>query len=148
MSVAIDITHLFTAVYEDGSSFSQTVADRSVMREGGSAFSDVDHSRLIAFIVEGGQNDKDETNLYEVDLRTGSFRINGVEVLIGDDDEPVVFPLKLVYFRRVRQIQQTDMRTRKVLGRSMTRYYCIGWESADGKVKRTIAFGHEVFQVN
>lgn len=74
---------LFTAHYSDGTSYKQNEEDRSTQDSTRSAFYDIDQEKLIAFELTSP-----ESNIF-VDLRDGSFSVNGLPFLIYDE------PLKI-----------------------------------------------------
>lgn len=87
------LKYLFTAIYSDGSVYEQNPEDRSIKDpEKRSCFYDLDHSKLVAFILKGDGHE------YGVDLRDGHFEIDGVAFKMHEDNTLSGF--KLVFFRQ------------------------------------------------
>jgi hypothetical protein len=134
---------LFTAVFADGSTISQDQEDRSLAKEGGSAFTDVlaRESELVAF----GLNHVDGQQHCLVDVRTGAFQIGDTPFIAHNQDfDPQKYELKLVYFREGFVDQTMDQKTGELISlKQYTARYFIGWETlVNGKKKQvTIAVG-------
>lgn len=152
--IAPPLTHRFTVLYENGTTFAQPDDDKSRTRERGSAFSDVDRDRVVVFFLESGRDDDDPAkHLYSVDLRDGHFAIDGVEFFLGpDNDVPQGGRRRLLYFRRNWQQQTIDARNGDVRNRTMRRAYHFGYEILDmsGNIVRqhTVEVGHEIHGVD
>lgn len=95
----LPLKYLFIADYSDGERFLQEPDDISKTREGGSAFSDVDHSRLSVFSLYSPGDD--EAGTYSVDLRDGSFVVNGARFRMTPSGFPVPgTKLELIFWRQ------------------------------------------------
>lgn len=128
------LTYIFQATYEDGSQYTQTVADVSTTDPKKSAFFDVDIAKLHSFGLIG------PSDVWAVDLIDGHFEHNGVPFRLYQYD--LIHPLRLVFFRYA-QVHSTFAAT---IGDDLTpdlskelkreHYYAgyeIGWESEDNK---------------
>ena len=116
------LKYLFTAEYEDGTSFSQTEEDVSVVEKTRSAFYDVLNSgkTVTRFSIEG------EGHVYCVDLTTGGFTRDGEPIAGEGDPLPDGDPeLRLIYYRQHRH--QFNRTTREELSHDVT--YVIGWQT-------------------
>ena len=120
----MSLKYLFTAIYEDGSTFQQITDDVSSQDPKRSAFYDVDHSRLIAFGIEN------DDNAIIVDLRDGSFEINGARFFAYDKE---VINRRLVYFRR--HTHSFNLGFEELAHETA---YCIGWQGNDPVTKENI----------
>lgn len=121
------LKYLFTAFYEDGSVYSQEPDDKST-NGGGSAFSDVDHVRLSRFNIDGAGH------RYGVNLKDGSFQINGVEFKMHSEDDQLE-NFKLIFWRRnYRLFNQALLEMEHVVK------YRIGWlaKGPNGNVERVM----------
>lgn len=125
---------LFTAHYSDGSSFLQNEQDVSLRRAGGSAYTDVDHERLVGFALVN----QELGDCLFLDLRDGVFAMNGIPFGTFDEDLPVT-QRSLVFFRRhLRHAVATGDKVEEV-GHRVT--YHLGWKGIlpDGtEVQRTV----------
>jgi hypothetical protein len=132
MMMNTPLKYLFTALYEDGSSHTQTEDDVSAVDPIRSAYYDVLNSGkpLNAFVlrsVDGGTE-------AAVSLEDGHFEIDGRAFFVGDaPDLPAKF--ELVYFRR--NFREFNLGLDQV-GHRIHHY--IGWKTeVDGEVvQRTI----------
>lgn len=91
------LNYLFLARFHDGTSIQQTAADVSVIQSGKSAFFDVEQriSEVDTFTIANGPRN------FSVDLKDGSFRMNGVRFQVGDPFKRVPEgERELIYFRR------------------------------------------------
>ena len=146
--VPLPLTHLFTALYLDGTTFTQPQDDapKQARPDGtGSAYGDMDHDNVRVFFLEGNGN------LYQVHLDDGHFEINGVVVVVGDDTDVPLGPRRLIYFRRVAHDHITNLQSGEGQVGETRRSYHLGWEAdrqdaVGGTVRRTIEVGHEVFR--
>ena len=124
------LKYLFTAIYEDGTEFKQTQDDISSSNLQKSAFYDIYHERLLAFGIEG------DNNAILVDLRDGSFQINGTSFEVYDRD---VKDRRLVFFRRHTHKFNIEL---DELDHAIQ--YCIGWQGNDpetgANVQRVLMF--------
>ncbi len=113
-----DLKYLFVAVYNDGTHYQQTPEDVSLTKRGGSAFSDVDHTRLVRFFLAS------ETNSVSVDLVDGHFEINGVPFRLHNEDDGFK-DFKLHYWRQVTRNFEVGSRP---IPKDVSVIYKIGWE--------------------
>ena len=123
------LDYLFTAIYEDGTTFVQNADDVSTKDPNRSSFYDIDQERLIAFALQ------DQENAIAVDLRDGSFQINGFTFHAYDG---AVKNRRLIYFRRHKHAMNVDS------GQAdHTVSYFIGWQGNDPvtgeNIQRTIS---------
>lgn len=136
----IPIKYFFTAFYNDQTFFNQHPEDICVLlpedqRAGKSSYSDVDHSRLVAFAL----SDDKTTRL--VDLTTGFFHVNGIEFAFhGDADEEGLGPKTLIFNRE--HTHTINKVTLEEVGHYVV--YKMGWQATtlDGKktVRRLMRF--------
>jgi hypothetical protein len=111
------LDYLFTAIYEDGTTFEQTQDDVSSKDSNRSAFYDIEQDKLIAFALQ------DEKNAIVVDLRDGTFQINGFTFSAYDG---AVKNRRLIYFRRHKHAMNVDS------GQADHQVsYFIGWQGND-----------------
>lgn len=144
----LPLTHLFTVLYTDGTSWTQPLDDapRTPRTDGtGSAFTDVDMARVSVFFLE---NDK---TLFQVHMDDGHFEINDVVFCVGDDDGIPLGPRRLVYFRRIAHDYVSVVKTGERNHGETRRSYHLGWEAdrtdrPGETVRHTIEVGHEVFR--
>ena len=111
----------FVAVYNDGTYFQQPLNDKSKDKEGKSAFSDVDHDKLIKFFIAG------ENYAYGVDLRDGHFEVNGIPFFMHSDLDGMK-DFKLIYFRDIRRHFNQSNNGEKPKQVAMDIIYQIGWK--------------------
>lgn len=132
---------LFTAHFDDDTTIEQDQEDRSLTREGGSAFTDVlAKPGLIAFKLQA--TDTQEWAL--VDLTTGAFIVNGTPLNLHNQYfEPHKYPLEIVYFQETRIDQVLNEKGEELSIRHYTNRYFIGWKTeVNGKEKQvTLAVG-------
>lgn len=98
----VPLKYLYTATYEDGSTYVQTADDKSIFEpDTRSCFTDVlrlaEKKRLISFVLKQITEDGSKGDEYGVDLRDGHFEINGVAFRMH---EYPISDIKLVYFRQ------------------------------------------------
>lgn len=96
------LKYLFTAVFTDGTSYSQSPDDTPRIADHGSSFTDI-ASRLddiVSFVLRSVE---DPTHFVSVDLRDGSFTIGGLRFTAQDpsDPPPASAVFHLLYFRQV-----------------------------------------------
>ncbi len=89
---------LFTCLFEDGKIYSQTETDLSLIDPARSSFYDIVQeeekgNKVQVFCLADGTND------YAVDLRDGSFLVNGIKFFLHKTEMPY-FNRRLIYFRR------------------------------------------------
>lgn len=132
----IPLKYFFTAYYNDGTFFNQHVDDISVLlpeeeRVGKSSFSDVDHSRLIAFGLVG------EKDNVIVDLKTGAFHVNGHQFYFHDEDTEQLIGQKSLIFQRQHDHEINQVTLDEVDHRVV---YKIGWQATcnDGTLVRRL----------
>lgn len=124
------LRYRWTAFYTDGTLLIQDAHDRSSFDPQRSSFFDVDQERVERFRLQGPRG-----NFVEVNLTTGAFLVNGLEVILNDDDVPagIQGPLRLLFFRRhfqsIGSSGETDHRI----------VYRIGWQAPDG-TRRILTF--------
>lgn len=130
------LKYLFTAHYNDGTTYEQNEEDRSTKEpEKRSCFFDVDHSKLERFTLKGGGQE------YTVDLTDGHFEINGVPFLAHEEEG--VKDIRLIFWRK-----HKHSFNQKVDGHSLpeetshTMSYIIGWQGkhADKNIQRFVEF--------
>lgn len=121
------LKYLFTAEYEDGSSYTQPEDDVSRLHKGDkdftpSSFRDIDQDKLVRFSLSDG------TDTYGVDLRTGEFFVNGKELSLHEQGfDPYAHKLRLIYFREVRKEFDVNM----VEKDTYVNRYIFGWQTTD-----------------
>lgn len=121
------LKYLFTAEYEDGSTYVQPEDDISRLHKGTedftpSSFRDVKQDELVAFSLSDGKD------TYKVDLRTGDFSVNGKEISLHEQNfDPYCNDLKLIYFREVRK--EFNSGTGEV-AHYINKYF-MGWQCTD-----------------
>lgn len=85
------LKYLFTATYNDGSTYIQTQEDKSILEpEKRSSFFDVDHERLVSFTLTG------EGHTYSVNLHDGHFEVDGVPFYFHEE---YLRGFKLIFWR-------------------------------------------------
>lgn len=117
----MSLKYLFRAQYTDGTFLRQTEEDVSLTKAGGSAFSDVDHSRLETFFLSNGSTQ------FGVDLRDGSFWVNGVSFSMHDHETEGEGGYRLHFYRR--HVHQFNVRQEEMDHKVS---YRLGWERDDG----------------
>lgn len=128
----LQLKYLFVAVFEDGTIIRQTPDDRSsIDPEKRSQFYDVlqANKRIVKFSLVG------EGNKIGVDLITGIFNINGIDVLLESDKLPTIpEQFDLIFYRqRTEHFNITyDKPSQKVLSVAQNNdnfcEYFIGWK--------------------
>ena len=117
------LKYLFTAEYEDGSSFVQSQDDVSKLDEKRSQFYDVIQSekKLVKFYL------RSDDKVFSVDLLTGYFNINGIETIVeGDKPVPINNPVYRLIFYRQHQ-HDFNAESKKETVHRVT--YFIGWQT-------------------
>jgi hypothetical protein len=129
------LAYLFTALFTDGSTMSQTQEDRSATVEGKNAFHDVLQriTDVEVFALHSA------TVIVRVDLRTGLFTLNGCTFQASDPSIPNLKDaphFRLVYFKRHRRHFQQGAGE---VGHEIE--YHLGWQTTiDGKnYRQTLA---------
>lgn len=134
----MQLKYLFTAVYEDGSTYQQTAEDKSLTEpETRSQFYDVlqiaEKKKLVAFVLKGADH------AYGVDLRDGHFEINGLPFDFHEEaNGKPVLPigvestknLTLIFWRRHKVHIAQGRFTDKEIGHEVT--YDLGWKTEIG----------------
>lgn len=85
--------YLFTAYYNDGTSYKQTPEDVSVTGPPKSCYFDVKEEEVSKFELTDGKN------IYLVDLSDGHFEINNVPFYLHDK-AMLLTDMRLYYFRK------------------------------------------------
>jgi len=115
------LKYLFTAEFADGTSYRQTPDDTPRIADHGSSFTDLS-SRVADIVSFSLSSVADAAQVLSVDLRDGSFTINGLRF---PAQTPHGIPFQLVYFRQV---------TRSLVSGSSEESihvsYHIGWRTA------------------
>lgn len=127
------LDYLFTARYNDGTFLLQTQEDVSSTRPGaGSAFTDVDHDKLVEFELFHCKTGK----RYIVDLRDGTFATESPTGQLATFrlHEYPVSNLRLIFFRRhthsyAATVDATGHET------NHTTVYRLGWQGNDHEGK-------------
>lgn len=118
------LKYLFTAIYDDGTVYAQNPEDKSLLKDFGSSYSDVNQEKLIAFILE---DQIGSGKVIGVNLLDGHFEIDGFRMLIHQEKDLTNF--RLIFFRRhVHKIRQSDG-----VELSHDWFYRIGWQANDSK---------------
>lgn len=108
--------YLFTAHYNDGTSYAQTQEDISTIKEGKSAYYDINHDKLVAFELKDPQN---PANRVVVHLTDG-----GIEFFGGFHSKLVapegISDFRLIYFRNNSVITGVP---------GMTTIFNVGWQA-------------------
>jgi len=107
----MQLKYLFTALYNDGTAFTQNAEDVSRQDPKRSAFFDVDQTKLLSFLLI--PVDKVNDGVYCVDLRTGKFLVNGAEFFLHDRSVPLS-NFRLIYVRRHREHIDINTETKKL----------------------------------
>jgi hypothetical protein len=121
------LKYLFTAIFPDGSTLSQTPDDESAIDPKRSAFYDV-LQRLqepIRFTLAG------DGHTYSVDLKSGEFTLDDPFTWMERDDLPTPdASFRLVYYRQHRHHFKAG--SNEEVGHEVT--YCMGWQATiEGK---------------
>lgn len=133
------LQYLFTVLFKDGSSITQTLEDVSVLDPKRPAFFDVQEKMKEvepkALILESVSG----LNKAAVSLEDGHFEIDGSVFFVGDAPDRKT-PLRLIYFRRnYRDFKMgMDMQTEQVAHHI---HYYFGWQTTteEGEnIQRTI----------
>ena len=144
----LSLKYLFRAKFADGVIIKQTPEDQSKDKENPfkSAFYDVLEHEKVSPVVSFELREAGVPSLVgdriEVDLKTGVFKINFVEVNIADQNFEPQAPLKLIYFRETRLDTFVGNNTGETKGSDfyINRFF-IGWETTylNKKYQRTLA---------
>lgn len=125
------LKYTFVAVFDDGTSFSQTEEDVSMYEEGRTATTDLfkyhmQLKRVAVFFLKGNGHE------YIVDLRDGHFQIDDQVFFLGPEPPPSpdVAPLELIYFRQVQERRFYSTKDfSEVAARQRAERYCFGWKA-------------------
>ena len=142
----LTLNYRFVAIFADGHQIIQSPEDESKLDpEKRSAFYDVleyeKNFPLVRFVLneEGyGVLGRERTQVF-VDLTTGLFTVNGVEINIADQNFIPTEPLRLIYFRET-HVQQTMNQQTGVRGGDtfyINRYF-IGWQTTVNNQKELL----------
>lgn len=123
-TVQAPLKYLWHVKYRDGSGQEQPLDDKSILHPYDpetdfqpSAFRDIDQDDLVVFSLRGLYD------TFSVDLRTGLFNINGVEIQLHDQGLVFTEPLQLVYWRQVK-LERTGDETNHYVDK-----YFFGWKT-------------------
>lgn len=135
------LNYLFVAEFADGEIIQQTPEDQSLIEPTKSAFYDVlEKSKTIKLQRFHLAN---EHNIYTVDLRDGSFEVNGLSFEAHDQYLEIEQPLRLIYFRENHVLSAVDSNSNDKITpyKHYVNRYFIGWQfTKDGKnYQQTIA---------
>lgn len=124
------LRYRWTAFYNDGQRLVQDALDVSATDPKKSAFFDVDHSRLQSFRLSA----KTGRHFVEVNLQDGTFLVDGLQLVLNDDEIPEATEgLELVFFRRhFHEISDGAETSHRIVFR-------VGWKASNGVV-RTLTF--------
>jgi hypothetical protein len=119
------LDYVFRCKFHDGTYYLQTPDDVSLTTPGRSAFFDIVPrlAEIETFSITNGRD------ALKVDLRDGSFELNGMKFHAGNPDVPRGNGYELVYFRRRQEHFTTDG---KRIGGSCE--YHVGWTNCGQKV--------------
>ncbi len=134
------LKYLFRCQFNDGEIFYQNLEDTSTLEEGKSSFFDLLEKEKQSPIKEFYLYEKD-INYYSVNLKNGSFTINGISFFIHEQTTDLSKKLsnfRLIYFRRV--TQSLNITTGEAL--APTTVYIIGWQAnyPDGKNEQKLLY--------
>lgn len=147
----LKLKYLFTAIFEDGTVIKQTQDDVSVIDpKKRSAFYDVleyeKKSKLVQFEIDNAHLAYYDTfEDVRIDLKTGLFLVNNLQIDITDQLFYPTEPLKLIYFRETRietdVIKESGKADEIKSQRFYINRYFVGWETMYNgkKYQRTIA---------
>ena len=130
------LKYTFNALFEDGTTITQTPSDKSSIEpETRSQFYDVLQSgkRVVYFELVEWDNAANPT-VIGVDLRTGLFNVNGVTVLLEGKQLPTMpDEFRLIFYRRRTENLNTtfDKKTGDILEQEAAESFCeyfIGWQ--------------------
>ena len=117
--------YLFDVEFEDGSCYTQNAEDRSLIEpEKRSCYYDVMQSgkKINQFMLSDGNN------CYSVDLKDGSFTVNGVRFFMHEERDLKDF--RLIYFRQ--HTHNFNLATNEQLSHEIV--FRMGWQTTkDGK---------------
>ncbi len=143
---SLKLKYLFTAFFEDGTVIEQTSQDKSIVEPLKSAFYDVleyeKKSPLKSFLLTHYDNVE---NYVLVNLKDGTFNVNGQPIEIADQNFLPETPFKLIYFRETRIEIDLSKQVGKEDEAKEERFYInrffIGWQSTwkNQNYQRTIA---------
>jgi hypothetical protein len=124
------LKYLFTAFYSDGSSYQQAPEDKSLLHEKGSAFSDVDQDKLVAFCLEDQTNKPLDGTVYTVNLLNGIFAINEHPFFMHEEE---ITNIRLIFFRK--HIETLVISGDSEPAHTSEIYYRLGWQALDKEGK-------------
>lgn len=121
------LKYLFTAEYDDGSTYEQNAEDVSVKEpEKRSCFFDIDQERVVRFTLKG------EGHTYTVDLTDGHFEVNGVPFKMHEEDH--LDDYRLIFWRRHRHSFNVGAEKNEELSHETV--YRVGWQATFKGEKR------------
>lgn len=119
------LKYLFTCSFEDGQIYTQNQEDISILDPSKSCFYDVlkeqENNKIQIFCLA----DQDGLNDYTVDLRDGSFLVNGVKFFLHES-EMGYFNRRLIYYRRRTVSFSTSFEERE-----SSTLFVLGWQGND-----------------
>lgn len=117
------LKYLFTCSFEDGQIYTQNPEDISLLDPSRSCFYDVlkeqETNKIQLFCLADGEND------YTVDLRDGSFLVNGVKLFLHEL-EMGYFNRRIIYYRRRTISFSTGMEEKE-----SSTLFVLGWQGND-----------------
>ena len=131
------LRYLFLALYKDNSTLVQTAEDVSAVDPTKSAYADVRHEDLIAFMLVGkGQS-------YGVNLTDGTFIIGEAPPVRFHPSDARLVNIKLVYYRLADNDITTEFnlrdRTAKITDVTPQRsVYCMGFRAIDANTGKIV----------
>jgi len=134
------LKYLFTAYYNDGTTFIQPLDDKSKIEpDKRSAFFDIDHEKLIRFELKNILNPQE---IYSVSLSNGEIEINNSNKIILPQENKNLSNFRLIYFRRKELLVNYTITTEtgKVTNERIV-CYILGWQANDSfgnNIKKTI----------
>lgn len=135
---SLNLKYLFTAYFEDGHVIRQDASDKSLVDPEGkkSLFFDVleyeKTSKLIRFELQTASKFSfiNPSHFASINLKTGKFTVNGLEIESGDQYFEPTEPLRIVYFRETRVEQDISQKDGKMAGqRFYVNRYFLGFQT-------------------
>lgn len=115
------LKYLFTAIYKDGTRYTQNEQDISIKNKERSCFFDVEQDKLAKFMLSG------ERHTYAVNLVTGNFEIDGNSFGVF---ESTLKKYRVIFWRQhthsINMVDKTEVHKIR---------YCIGWQANDERGK-------------
>ena len=118
------LKYLFTSSFSDGKIYSQNEEDLSSIDPARSCFYDVlqeeeKGNKVELFCLADGTND------YTVDIRDGTFLVNGIKLFLHKPEMPY-FNRRLIYYRR-----RTISFSQGLEETGISTLFVIGWQATD-----------------